>query len=558
MGFWQLGNTSVRSAMRIKDGLTALSTSTIQGNIRGVDGDIAFRHLLGECGVVSLGEDSTNSVGRKWRAAMGKLGFIYPEVKSSWGFTQEDLGQLDMITPAGWNLVRAETVAAMQECYLRAMATPLSPADNGNTFSPLCWTLAIFLELERRGEEPAVSFIEMARIVQTTNPANGLVPTVDNILDLRNKRSVAERKRVFDREIYESGATEIGCKPHTFIDYADMNMRYLKATGMVQSKGKGIALILEKHALAEELAKDLLSDNPLLDLYRSLCNGTRLPTDNAAIAYQVLEDLLRQIHQHGIAYSIVGKLLDTPAHINQIRYEIEELIAEKKEEIYAGQQAEQWQEIAAYMDLIAARRDRQRLGEDVEIRVPKTEAPAYLEWSLWRAFLAIDTLTNKPYEVRRFKIDQDFLPVSTAPGNGPDLIAEFEDCVVVIEVTLSESSRQEAMEGEPVRRHVADLMLQYNKPVYGLFIANRIDSNTAETFRIGVWYTREDERMDLHIVPFTLAQFSAFFKAIFLKQNATPQAITSLIAECESHRKGCEAPEWKTTIAEIVETMISA
>lgn len=558
MGFWQLGNTSVRSAMRIKDGLAALSTSTIQGNIRGVEGDIAFRHLLGECGVVSLGEDATNSVGRKWRAAMGKLGFIYPEVKKLWGFTQQNLGQLDMITPAGWNLVRAETVAAMQECYLRAMATPLSPTDDGYTFSPLCWTLAILLELEHRSEEPSVNFIEMARIIQTTNPTDGLTQTVDRILELRNSRNAAERKRVFDRQVYESGAAEIGCKPHTFNDYADMNMRYLKATGMVQSKGKGIVLIPEKHALATELAKELLSNRPLLELYRSLCNGTRLPTDNATVAYQVLEDLLQQIHQHGIAYSIAGKPLDTPAHINQVRYEVEELIAEKKEEIYARQQAEQWQEIAAYMDLIAARRDRQRLSEDVEIRVPKTEAPAYLEWSLWRAFLAINTLANKPYEVRRFKIDQDFLPVNTAPGNGPDLIAEFEDCVVVIEVTLSESSRQEAMEGEPVRRHVADLMLQYDKPVYGLFIANRIDSNTAETFRIGVWYTRDDERMELHIVPFTLVQFSTFFKAVFSRQNVSPQALISLMTECEGHRKKCEAPKWKATIAEIVQAAVSA
>ena len=166
MGFWQLGNTSVRSAMRIKDGLSALATSTIQGNIRKGKGDVAFRNLLGSCGVVSLRNDSTNSVGRKWRSAMGKLGFIYPEVEKSWGFSQADLGPLDIITPAGWNLVRAETVAAMQECYLRAMVTPLFPCGEGKTFSPLCWTLAILLELERRGFEPAVNFIEMAVIVQ--------------------------------------------------------------------------------------------------------------------------------------------------------------------------------------------------------------------------------------------------------------------------------------------------------------------------------------------------------------------------------------------------------
>lgn len=260
-----------------------------------------------------------------------------------------------------------------------------------------------------------------------------------------------------------------------------------------------------------------------------------------------------QMQQYGITYSTAGKPLDTPAHINQVRYEIEELIAEKKEEVYAAQQAGQWQEIAAYMDLIASRRERMRIGEDEEIRVPKTEAPAYLEWSLWRAFLAIDTLANKPYEVRRFKVDQDFMPVCTAPGNGPDLVAEFEDCVVVIEVTLSESSRQEAMEGEPVRRHVADLMQQYNKPVYGLFIANRIDSNTAETFRIGVWYTRDDVRLNLHIVPFTLSQFCSFFKASFSAQIATPQSVISLINECGEQRQKCEAPEWKLAISRIVQ-----
>ncbi len=550
MGFWQLGNTSVRSAMRIRDGLVAYSTSGIQGNIRKGEGDIAFRRLLGKCGVVSLGEDSTNSVGRKWRSAMEKLGFIYPDLRKNLGSAQNLIGQVDYITPAGWTLIRAETVAAMQECYLRAMVTPLEPADY-RTFSPLCWTLALLLELERRGEEASVSFIEMARIVQTTNPLDGISETVDRILDLRVRRNAAERKRPFDRMIYEQGAEELGCKPHTFNDYADMNMRYLKATGMVQSKGKGIALVAEKRTLAIALTQELLTNKPIIELYQSLCTGTALPTDNATVAYQVLEDLLQQLHQYGITYSIAGKPLDTPTHINQVRYEIEELIAEKKEEIYATEQADNWQEIAAYMDLIASRRDRMRLNDEIEIRVPRTEAPAYLEWSLWRAFLAIDTLANKPYEVRRFKIDQDFMPVSTAPGNGPDLIAEFEDFVIVIEVTLSESSRQEAMEGEPVRRHVADLMQQYDKPVYGLFIANRIDSNTAETFRIGIWYTRDDERLELHIIPFTLMQFSMFFKAIFSKGNATPQAVIDLMIQCEQFRD-YEAPQWKARIAETV------
>ena len=319
--------------------------------------------------------------------------------------------------------------------------------------------------------------------------------------------------------------------------------------------GKGIGLVPEKHAWAVALTQELVSSETLLNRYTVLCKGANLPTDNAVIARQILDDLLKQTKKFGIVYSLDGRSLNTSAEINQARYEIEELLAGKKEEQYAVNQAAQWEEIAAYMDLIASRKSHVKYGES-EISVPKAEAPAYLEWSLWRAFLAIDTLVNSPSAVRRFKIDQDFMPVSTAPGNGPDLIAEFADCVIVTEVTLSESSRQEAMEGEPVRRHVADLMQEYKKPVYGLFIANRIDSNTAETFRIGVWYTANDVRLDLQIVPFTLKQFSSFFKSIFTSGKAHPQSVIDLMLKCSSFKKNYEAPQWKLQIEKTIEELV--
>jgi hypothetical protein len=171
---------------------------------------------------------------------------------------------------------------------------------------------------------------------------------------------------------------------------------------------------------------------------------------------------------------------------------------------------------------------------------------------LWRAFLAIDSLKNKPFNARRFKIDQDFLPVCTAPGNGPDLIFVFEDFVVVVEVTLTESSRQEASEGEPVRRHVAEVVMQYGKPVYGLFIANNIDSNTAESFRYGVWYARGDTRMNLDIVPLTLNQFKVFFEAMFRSGNVQVNTLRALLHKCSEIRSTLEASQWKEAIEKAV------
>ena len=88
-----------------------------------------FYEKFYEIGLVS---DNEHGEINEWRSAMGKLGFIYPEIKHDMGFAQEDLGQLDAITLAGRNLISAETVPAIQECYLRSMITPTTPTGDGN------------------------------------------------------------------------------------------------------------------------------------------------------------------------------------------------------------------------------------------------------------------------------------------------------------------------------------------------------------------------------------------------------------------------------------------
>lgn len=560
MEFWQLGNTTVRSGMRLKDGVAAfVEAGMTDGGIRGEEGDIRCRNALGRAGIVKLGTDKTNSVGRKWRAAMGKLGFLYPEVKNKWGFQQSELGIMDGVTPSGYALVKADTVPAIQDCFLRAMSVPTLETERGTLFAPLIWVLNILLELEKKSGKPCISFFEMAAVVQVTNPDDGIDEVVSRILELRILRANAASKRRFDKQYFEKESGDMGCNPHTFKDYADMNIRYLKASGLVQAYGKGIALVPEKHDLAESLTQVDSSQMTRLELYRELCNGAHLPTDNAEIALKVLKNQLSQAKQMGLLVDVDWASLNTAREINAARYRIEEQISGKKEEIFAYEQASQWEEIAKYMGMLEKNKDKLVLDEEneVELRIPRDERPAYLEWILWRAFLAIDTLVNKPYEVRSFKIDQDFLPVGTAPGNRPDLIAEFRNFVIVIEATLSESSRQEAMEGEPVRRHVADAVEKYSKqgkPVYGLFIAKNIDSNTAETFRIGVWYNKEDEKLDLSIIPFTIAQFKNIFEYLFRSGTASPDQMLRIMTICQKDRT-LDAPLWKNSINSRVEML---
>ena len=112
------------------------------------------------------------------------------------------------------------------------------------------------------------------------------------------------------------------------------------------------------------------------------------------------------------------------------------------------------------------------------------------------------------------------------------------------------------MEGEPVRRHVSDAVLKYNKPVYGMFIAVKIDTNTAETFRHGIWYARGDIKQRLDIVPLTLAQYREYFMAMFRTGHANPEKLRELILMCETRRDILNAPRWKAYIENAVDEKI--
>lgn len=551
---WLVGNTGLRNPNRIQEGLAVYAGSAYAGNLRGSENEIGFMRLLDEKGIIQNeeGKDASGSHARKWRLMFSKNGFIYPLVKKTEG-SQEDLGPLDDITPFGRMFLQADTYPAVQGCFLRAMCVEQFPMPNASGyFSPIRWILAIMLELERRTGSSEMSRIEFALWGQATNPSYDLGSVVDSILDLRERRSMAPSKRKFDKNEIAKRSKHYDKQPSNFFDYSDMNMRYLRISGILQRKGRGLIIVPTKHILAEKLAKASASQGRLIDAYRALCNGAPLPTDDIHIAQDLLDDLIKQLRDRHIAYDITDLTLSSAAEINLARRRLENLLAQTDEVKFANDQRHQWREISDYMTLLIKGGGKKEYDADHVIEVPKDETPAYLEWTLWRAALAIDHLVNKPYEMRGFRLDADFLPVSAAGGGRGDLYCEFSDFTILTEVTMSTSSRQEAMEGEPVRRHVADAEECYDKPVYGLFIANKIDTNTAETFRHGVWYGKDDVVRRLIIVPLTLKQFQKYFDAMFVANKAHPNRLKDLLLDCNKQRDALNAPMWKGYIESTV------
>ena len=83
--------------------------------------------------------------------------------------------------------------------------------------------------------------------------------------------------------------------------------------------------------------------------------------------------------------------LNTAAEINIVMTAASENILAQTDEIqYAMISATSGREIRDYMTLLIRGGGKLVYDEDNAIEVPKDETPAYLEWTLWRAALAID------------------------------------------------------------------------------------------------------------------------------------------------------------------------
>ena len=208
-------------------------------------------------------------------------------------------------------------------------------------------------------------------------------------------------KRPFDRKEINERGKHYDKKSDNFLDYCDMNMRYLRISGVLQRKGRGLIIVPSKHIIAEALAKTTASTEPMLDVFKSLTIGAPLPTDNIDVAKKVLSDLMKQMKERNIIFDISDLPLNTPAEVNIARRRLEDIMAQTDEINYAADQKNRWQEISDYMSLLIKGGGKKEYDDDNVIEVPKDETPAYLEWTLWRATLAIGHLVNKPYEVKR-------------------------------------------------------------------------------------------------------------------------------------------------------------
>ena len=205
----------------------------------------------------------------------------------------------------------------------------------------------------------------MALLVQRNTSNDGAAKVAKSIQTLRTTRDVAAGSvRQFYRHAYEAAVLEddpnldfdrIAVRANTLNDYADLNLRYLKATGLLKNRGRGIAVSPEH----SELVKYLTDEAPVVldnkSYLSQLWQGAALPTDERQTAVSVTQSLQQAIRQKGAEYEPIELASLDDEHLQIVRHQLEAQLHRMDEEEFADQQIHQVEEIVGFLDAILAR-----------------------------------------------------------------------------------------------------------------------------------------------------------------------------------------------------------
>ena len=250
-------------------------------------------------------------------------------------------------------------------------------------------------------------------------------------------------------------------------DYADACVRYLRATGLVTISNPGRTLtIIESRREDVGFILNSVDRNPVFVndevKYREHLYDATTPvlyTDNR-------EALVQRALQIGA--TITAEQGDSLT-LNELKSAVKKTVDARRSAVIAAQVTEL--KSFAHYDEVVDMFDK--------IKHKDVYDPALaLEWNTWRAMTMLDGGTIRA----NLTFDDVGNPLSTAPGKMPDIVCDYSDFFVAVEVTLLSGSRQFDAEGEPVARHLGELKGKTGKIAYCFFIAPSINKDIVPYF----------------------------------------------------------------------------
>ncbi|MBR6068527.1 MAG: AlwI family type II restriction endonuclease [Bacteroidales bacterium] len=241
-------------------------------------------------------------------------------------------------------------------------------------------------------------------------------------------------------------------------DYTDACIRYLRATGLVNIShiGRSLSIIPEKITEVDFFLNNT-DRNPCFvnneTQYIAYLGNPALPilqTDNK-------DAIIDKLKKEFPAVSFKATM-----SVDKLKDILDDAITDRKEQTIANKVLE-LKDYKFYDDV----QNTFKQIEDNSLYDPSL----MLEWNVWRAMTMLDGGEIKA----NLKFDDFGNPMSTAQGNMSDIVCDYGDFGLSVEVTIASGQKQYEMEGEPVSRHLAKLKKATGKTTYCLFVAPSIN-----------------------------------------------------------------------------------
>ncbi len=318
-------------------------------------------------------------------------------------------------------------------------------------------------------------------------------------------------------------------------DYADACFRYLRITGLVNVShvGKSLSIVPERQADVDYILKNVsrdpvyVEDQAAYTAYLGDAATPKLLTDN------------RPMLEQKIRTEFPNVAIPAKASLDDLK----DLLADLLEQRKVDNITEQVAEIKDYRKYDEIQQSYQQI-ENNELY----DAPLMLEWNTWRAMTMLDGGEIKA----NLNFDDYGKPLSTAAGNMSDIVCDYGDYMVCVEVTMASGQKQYEMEGEPVTRHLGKLKKASGKPCYCLFVAPTINDACVSHF-----FTLHHLNLAMYggkstIIPLPLSIFRKMVEDSYkASYTPNPSHVRKFFEASNDFAKKCESEvEWYENIKE--------
>ena len=343
---------------------------------------------------------------------------------------------------------------------------------------PLMLMIKLLLELDKMSKEEIALF---ALTLTDYRKFDDVVKEIKNYrIEVSKRKAGIERKtykkdyaiqyvnKVYEDDIEqgkvklrEGGKDFSKTKLQTLKDYSDSTIRYIRATGLFTLLPHGQTLALTKAKIEDSLyllnkyglGISSYSDNEYSDYVMNYLGNPSLPelridnNEDQQKDFRRMYDSVKLVDTN-FASAIEIEFTNAKSSIEKINAIVR--LEKKMTEIQLKNEAK-----SIRKDFTSSLNDIKQIFVDINARDKDiVDRPLMYEWNTWRSMVLINDALNVQ---GNYHADADGNPVSTASGNMPDILCEYENFWLGVEVTLQSGMKQYETEGEPISRHIGKL-----------------------------------------------------------------------------------------------------